>query len=551
MSSEHALEEGKAIPSLVPARMDRLPWTRFHWMIIVGLGVSWILDGLEIQLVSLVGNVLKEPQTLGLTTAQVGLLASIYLAGEVVGALLFGRLTDKWGRRSMFIITLMVYLVASGAGGLAWDFWSIALCRFVAGMGIGGEYAAINSAIDELIPSKYRGRVDISVNGTYWAGALIGSAVGLVLLDKNLVPIEWGWRLCFLVGPVMGLIIIYLRRHIPESPRWLMTHGRVEEAERTVDRIEEMVRRQGGQLREVSPDEAINVVDYPPVSYREIARVMLRDYRSRSFLGFSMMVTQAFLYNAIFFTYALVLKTYFGLSDSGVALYFFPFAIGNLAGPLLLGHLFDTVGRRKMILATYSISGLVLFITALLFNAGALTATTLTGLWCVVFFFASAGASSAYLTVSEIFPIELRGQAISFFFAISQLTGGVLAPFLFASLIGSGDNPARGPLTVGYIIGAAVMVIGGLIAWFFGVDAERQSLENVATPLSARAAAGATRFQGSTPRLPSTDASGRRVTPVPPPDQQGDQTDQQGDQAQADAGAQPRGGHTTDRPPSS
>ncbi|GAA1659146.1 MFS transporter [Kribbella alba] len=544
MSSEHALEEGKAIPSLVPARMDRLPWTRFHWMVIVGLGVSWILDGLEIQLVSLVGNVLKEPETLGLTTAQVGLLASIYLAGEVVGALLFGRLTDKWGRRSMFIITLMVYLVASGAGGLAWDFWSIALCRFVAGMGIGGEYAAINSAIDELIPSRYRGRVDISVNGTYWAGALIGSAVGLVLLDKNLVPIEWGWRLCFLIGPVMGLIIIYLRRHIPESPRWLMTHGRVEEAERTVDRIEEMVRRQGGQLREVSPDEAINVVDYPPVSYREIARVMLRDYRSRSFLGFSMMVTQAFLYNAIFFTYALVLKTYFGLSDSGVALYFFPFAIGNLAGPLLLGHFFDTIGRRKMILATYSIAGVVLFITALLFNAGALTAATLTALWCVVFFFASAGASSAYLTVSEIFPIELRGQAISFFFAISQLTGGVVAPFLFASLIGSGDNPARGPLTVGYIIGAVVMVIGGLIAWFFGVDAEGQSLENVATPLSARAAAGATRFQGTAPRLPSTDAQGRRITPVLPPDQQGQQTP-------ADAGAQPPSGNPPDRPPSS
>jgi MFS family permease len=521
MSTEHALEEGKAIPSLVPARMDRLPWTRFHWMIVVGLGVSWILDGLEIQLVSLVGNVLKEGATLGLSTSQVGLLASIYLAGEVVGALVFGRLTDKWGRRSLFIITLMVYLIASGAAGLTWDFWSLALCRFVAGMGIGGEYAAINSAIDELIPSKYRGRVDIGVNGTYWAGALIGSAVGLVFLNEDIVPIEWGWRLCFLVGPVMGLMIIYLRRHIPESPRWLMTHGKVEEAERTVDGIEETVRRQGGELREVSDDEAINVVDYPPVTYREIARVMLRDYRSRSFLGFSMMVTQAFLYNAIFFTYALVLKSYFGLNDSSIAIYFFPFAIGNLAGPLLLGHFFDTIGRRKMILATYSISAVVLFVTALLFNAGSLNAAGLTALWCVVFFFASAGASSAYLTVSEIFPIELRGQAISFFFAISQLTGGVVAPFLFASLIGEGDNPARGPLTVGYIIGAAVMLIGGLIAWFFGVDAEGQSLENVAKPLSARERAGATRFQGTTPRLPSTDAQGRRITPVLPPQEQG------------------------------
>jgi len=519
MSSEHALEEGRAIPSLVPARMDRLPWTKFHWMIVVGLGVSWILDGLEIQLVSLVGNVLKEPETLHLTTSEVGLMASVYLAGEVVGALVFGRLTDKWGRRSLFIITLMVYLVASGAAGLTWDFWSLALCRFVAGMGIGGEYAAINSAIDELIPSKYRGRVDIGVNGTYWAGALIGSAVGLVFLNPDIIPIEWGWRLCFLVGPVMGLMIIYLRRHIPESPRWLMTHGKVEEAERTVDGIEETVRRQGGELREVTPDEALNVVDYPPVTYREIARVMLRDYRSRSFLGFSMMVTQAFLYNAIFFTYALVLKSYFGLSDSGVALYFFPFAIGNLAGPLVLGHWFDTIGRRKMIFATYSVAAFVLFVTALLFNAGSLTATTLTLLWCVTFFFASAGASSAYLTVSEIFPIELRGQAISFFFAISQLTGGVVAPFLFASLIGEGEHPARGPLAVGYVVGAAIMLIGGIIAWFFGVDAEGQSLENVAKPLSARE--GGTRFQGATPRLPSTDAQGRRITPVKAEAEQG------------------------------
>jgi MFS family permease len=516
MDSQHALTEGRAIPSLVPARMDRLPWTRFHWMVIVGLGVSWVLDGLEIQLASLVGNVLKDPATLHLTTAQVGLLASIYLGGEVVGALVFGRLTDHWGRRNLFIITLVLYLVASGAAGLTWSFWSIAVCRFVAGMGIGGEYAAINSAIDELIPSRYRGRVDISINGTYWGGALIGSALGLVFLNDAIVPIEWGWRLCFIIGPVLGLLIIYLRRHIPESPRWLMTHGRVAEAERTVDDIEERVRRQGGELREVRDDEAIEVVDYPGVTYREIARVMLKDYRSRSFLGFSMMVTQAFLYNAIFFTYALVLSAYFGLDDSTIALYFFPFAIGNLAGPLLLGKLFDTVGRRKMILTTYTIAGLVLFVTALLFNAGSLTAVTLTALWCVVFFFASAGASSAYLTVSEIFPIELRGQAISFFFAISQLTGGVVAPFLFASLIGEGDNPARGPLTVGYIIGAGVMIVGGLIAWFFGVDAEQRSLEHVAKPLSARERSAGTRFQGATPIVSSTGRP-RHEPPSDPP----------------------------------
>jgi MFS family permease len=507
MSDTHALEHGRAVPSLVPARMDRLPWTRFHWMIVIGLGVSWILDGLEIQLVSLVGTVLEDERSLGLTTAQVGLLGSIYLAGEVVGALWFGRLTDKLGRKNLFIITLMVYLLASGAGGLTWDFWSLAVCRFVAGMGIGGEYAAINSAIDELIPSRYRGRVDIGINGTYWGGAMIGAAMGYVFLNDAFVPVDWGWRLCFLIGPVLGLVIIYLRRHIPESPRWLMTHGRVEEAERTVDDIEEAVRRQGGEIRPVRDDEAIEVIDYPPVTYREIARVMLQQYRSRSFLGFSMMVTQAFLYNAIFFTYAQVLKHYFGVSEDDAALYFFPFAVGNLAGPLLLGRLFDTVGRRKMILTTYGISGLILLGTAFLFRADVVSAAGLTALWCVIFFFASAGASSAYLTVSEIFPIELRGQAIAFFFAISQLAGGVAAPFLFASLIGEGDDPARGPLSVGYMIGALVMIAGGIIAWFFGVDAEQQSLEAIAKPLSARG--GSTRFQGPMPRLPSVDQQRR------------------------------------------
>jgi MFS family permease len=468
---------------LVPARLDRLPWTRFHWLVVVGLGVSWILDGLEIQMVATVGTVLQDPHTLHLSSGQVGSVGSVYLLGEVVGALFFGRVTDLVGRRKMFIACLGLYLFASGIAGLSFSLWFLLVFRFLAGMGIGGEYAAINSAIDELIPSRYRGRVDIAVNGTYWLGAAVGAAISLVLLNTSLLPINVGWRLGFLLGPVAGVIIIYLRRAIPESPRWLMTHGRDVEAEEIVDQIEERVRREGVHLDPVPESRALEVTGRGVVSYVEIAKTMLREYPSRSFLGFSMMVTQAFLYNAIFFTYSLVLSHFYHVKSDHLGLYFFPFAAGNLAGPLLLGHLFDTVGRRRMILSTYGVSAILLAISGWLFDQGALTAVTQTIFWCVIFFFASAGASSAYLTVSEIFPLELRGQAIALFFAISQLAGGVAAPTIFGALIGSGTD--RGPLTIGYLVGASVMLAGGLIAWFFGVDAEGRSLEDIATPLSA------------------------------------------------------------------
>ncbi|MHB8719606.1 MAG: MFS transporter [Candidatus Dormibacteria bacterium] len=479
---------GRTVRSLVPARMDRLPWTRFHWLVISGLGVSWILDGLEIQIVALVGTVLQDRATLHLSTTDVGFIGSVYLLGEVLGALVFGRITDLVGRKKMFVWCLGLYLFASGLGALSPNLWFLVACRFFAGMGIGGEYTAINSAIDELIPSHYRGRVDIAVNGTYWAGAMIGAGASIFLLNPHLLPINLGWRLGFLIGPVSGLVIIWLRRTLPESPRWLMTHGREEEAERIVDQIEERIRAGGVELAPVSEDKALEVTGVGTVSYVQIARTMLRDYRSRSFLGFSMMVTQAFLYNAIFFTYALVLQHFYNVPASQTAYYFFPFAAGNLLGPLTIGHLFDTIGRRKMITFTYCTSAVVLAVSGLLFRAGALDATTQTALWCGIFFLASAGASSAYLTVSEIFPLELRGQAISFFFAISQLAGGVAAPTIFGALIGEGKDP--GPLTVGYMVGAAVMFAGGLIAWFFGVNAERQALEDIALPLSATAAGG-------------------------------------------------------------
>jgi MFS family permease len=479
----HAEGGRTTVRSLVPARMDRLPWTRFHWLVVIGLGVSWILDGLEIQIAALVGTVLQSSQTLHLSTADVGAMGSVYLAGEVVGALVFGRITDHIGRKRMFIVCLGVYLLFSGLGALSFNLWFLLICRFVAGTGIGGEYTAINSAIDELIPSHYRGRVDIAVNGTYWAGAAIGSLSSIFLLNPKLLAINLGWRIGFLIGPIAGVIIIYLRRTIPESPRWLMTHGREDEAERIVDEIEERVRKEGVKLEPVPEDRAIEVTGVGTVSYLQIARTMLKEYPRRSFLGFAMMVTQAFLYNAIFFTYALVLTNFYKVPASETAYYFFPFAAGNLLGPLLIGHLFDTIGRRKMIMFTYCVSAVILAVSGFLFHQGTLNAVTQTALWCAIFFLASAGASSAYLTVSEIFPLELRGQAISFFFAISQLAGGVAAPSIFGALIGGGTDP--GPLTIGYYAGAAIMFAGGMIAWFFGVNAERKSLEEIATPLSA------------------------------------------------------------------
>jgi MFS family permease len=469
--------DAKPVRSLIPARLDRLPWARFHWLVVVGLGVSWILDGLEIQLVSAAGF----QKSLGMSSAEVGLAGTVYLIGQVVGALTFGRMTDRWGRKKLFIVTLAIYLVGSGVAGLAWAPWFLYLWRFVAGPGIGGEYTAINSAIDELIPAKYRGRVDIAVNGTYWAGALLGAVASFYLLDTSLVPENLGWRIAFFIGPVMGLIIVWLRRHIPESPRWMVTHGHAEEADQVVDDIEASVEGQGVRLEQVDESRAILLKPKADLPFRDLVEVFFKRYPSRTVLGLTMMITQSFLYNAIFFTYALVLQNFYGLDKSTAAIYFIPFAIGNLLGPLLLGHLFDTLGRRTMIFSTYLLAGIVLLVSAFLFKAGALNATTHTIFWCVSFFFASAGASSAYLTVSEIFPLEVRGQAISYFFAIAQVFGA-LGPVIFGALVGEGKE--RGPLFWGYVLASAIMVAGGLVARFIGVDAERKGLEDIADPLS-------------------------------------------------------------------
>ena len=472
-----ATAEAGAVRSLIPARMDRLPWARFHWMVVFGLGTAWILDGLEIQLVASAGY----QHTLHMSSTQVGFTGTIYLIGQVVGALFFGRLTDRWGRKRLFVITLAIYLIGSGVAGLAWSTWWLWVWRFVAGLGIGGEYTAINSAIDELIPAKYRGRVDIAINGTYWAGAMIGAFANIFLLDHNLVAENWGWRIGFFVGPVLGLLIIWLRRHIPESPRWMVTHGQSEEAHQIVDEIEASVEAQGKPVPEIDESKAMLIKAKESLPMRDLLHVFFKKYPSRTFLGLSMMITQSFLYNAIFFTYILVLKNFYDLSGSTAEKYFFPFAVGNLLGPLVLGHLFDTLGRRKMIFGTYFLSGAILATSAVLFVNGSLNAFTQTAMWVGSFFFASAGASSAYLTVSEIFPLEVRGQAISYFFSVGQLVGAT-GPTIYGALIGDGTD--RQPLFYGYLLGAAVMIAGGLIAWFFGVNAEGKGLEDIADPLS-------------------------------------------------------------------
>src|SRR4051794_19526864 len=499
------VNEPGVVRSTIPARIDRLPWSKFHTRMVVALGVAWILDGLEITVAGAVAAVLNKNSTLGLSTGKVGLIATVYLVGEVVGALFFGRLSDKWGRKNLFMITLGVYLVGSGLTAATWGAGAGAVTflyatRFIAGMGIGGEYAAINSAIDELIPARYRGRTDIAVNGTYWGGAILGTLAALLFL--NVMSESTGWRVAFLVGPVLGLVILLVRRNLPESPRWQIMRGREEEAEASIRMIEREVEATGATLEPVSDDKAIEIKPVERTGYLTLVKVLFQRYPKRSTLGATLMITQSFLYNAIFFTYTIVLTKFYGVDESKAPFYLIAFAVGNLVGPLTIGRLFDTVGRRIMITATYIISGVLLAITAFLFQADVLTATTQTIAWCIIFFFASAGASSAYLTVSEIFPQEVRAKAIAVFFAIAQCFGA-LGPVIYGALIGEGES--RGPLFYGYLLGAGVMILGGIVAAVLGVSAEGKSLEDVATPLSARNAQTrrpVTRAEGSAqPRL--------------------------------------------------
>lgn len=471
----------------IPARLDALPWSRWHWRVVLALGVAWVLDGLEVTLVGSLGGVLQRPDTLALSASEFGWSGSLYIAGAVVGALVFGRLADWLGRKRLFLLTLAVYMGATFATAFAPDVVWFMICRFITGLGIGGEYAAINSAIDELVPARVRGRVSLAINGSFWLGAALGAGLSLVLLDPQVLGPELGWRAGFALGAILAVAILLVRRDVPESPRWLLTHGRAEEARRVVEAIEAAVHgggREGESVKTSAPSGPTPAAPVPGSrvpSMRVVADIMLHRYRRRTVVALALMVSQAFFYNAIFFTYALVLTRFYAVPDDAVALYIFPFALGNVLGPLILGPLFDVVGRRRMIGLTYSLSGIGLALTGWAFVTGAVDARGLALCWSAVFFLASAAASSAYLTVSEVFPLEMRALAISIFFAVGTGTGGFVGPALFGMLIESGEREA---VAAGYAAGAAMVVSAGLLAWRFGVDAERKPLEEIAEPLS-------------------------------------------------------------------
>ncbi|MDT6983864.1 MFS transporter [Streptomyces lusitanus] len=474
---------GRTITTRIPARLDRLPWSRWHWSVVIGLGTVWILDGMEVTIVGNIAARLSEPGSgLPITSGEVtGIGAALYVTGACLGALFWGRLTDVYGRKKLFLITLAVYLAATALTALSFDTWWFFLFRFLTGFGIGGEYAAINSAIDELIPARYRGRVDLLINGSYWLGAVAGALLSIVALDTSIFPANVGWRLTFALGAVLALVILLVRRHVPESPRWLLIHGRDEEAERIVGGVEERVTADGG--KELPPAEhEMTIHQRSGTTFTEIARTVFGRYRRRSTLGFALFIGQAFLYNAITFGFGAILTQFFDVPSGNTGYYFAVIAAGNFLGPLLLGKLFDTVGRRIMISGTYVLSGALLFGTAWLFDRGSLTAATMTACWCVVLFFASAGASSAYLTVSEIFPMETRAMSIAFFYALGTAAGGISGPLLFAELTGTGKV---GDTVLAFQIGAGLMVAAGIVAALLAVKAERRSLEDIAAPLSA------------------------------------------------------------------
>jgi MFS family permease len=464
----------------IPARLDRLPWGRFHTLVVVALGVTWILDGLEVTLAGTVAGALKESPVLRFSNADVGLAGSAYLAGAVLGAIFFGWLTDRLGRKKLFFITLSVYLLATAATAFSWNLWSFLLFRFITGAGIGGEYAAINSTIQELIPARVRGWTDLVINGSFWVGAALGALGAIVLLDAAVIDPEHGWRAAFLIGAVLALIVFFMRLWLPESPRWLMTHGRAAEAETIVAGIEARLAAEGHVLP-VTPLPKVRLRSRSHTPLGDVVHTLVHLHRQRTLVALALMSAQAFFYNAIFFTYALVLTTFYGIPSHHVGWYILPFAAGNVLGPLLLGRLFDTVGRRPMIAFTYAMSGLLLAATGWLFAQGMLTVREQTFAWSVIFFFASAAASSAYLTVSETFPLEIRALAIALFYAIGTGIGGVLGPLLFGALI---DTGSRMSLLGGYLLGAALMVIAAAVMWRWGVAAERKPLEQVARPLA-------------------------------------------------------------------
>jgi MFS family permease len=466
----------------IPARLERLPWGRFHTLVVVALGITWILDGLEVTLAGSVAGALKESPALAFDDRDVGIAGSAYLLGAVMGALVFGWLTDRLGRKRLFFITIAFYLTATALTGLSWTGWSFWLFRFLTGAGIGGEYTAINSTIQELVPARYRGFTDLVINGSFWIGAAFGAGAAILLLNPRIIDPEMGWRACFLIGAALGVIVFFMRMWIPESPRWLALHGREAEAAAVAAGIEARFRAAGHDLAPIAEDAAIRLRARSHTALREVFTTLFFTHRRRTFVGLALMASQAFFYNAIFFTYALVLTKFYAVRSDQVGWYILPFAVGNFLGPVLLGRLFDTLGRRVMIASTYALSGVLLLACGALFAKGMLSAVGQTVAWMVIFFFASPAASAAYLTVSETFPLEIRALAIAVFYAIGTGIGGVVAPVIFGILIESGS---RESVFVGYAFGAALMMGAAIVAALFAVRAERKSLETVATPLSA------------------------------------------------------------------
>jgi MFS family permease len=467
----------RVIETSIPFRLDRLRWSGFHTRVVLALGITWILAGLEVTLAGALAGALKQSPTLRFTNFDVGLSNSAYLAGAVLGALGFGWLTDRIGRRKLFFVTLALYLTATAATALSWSAASYALFRFLTGAGIGGEYTAINSTIQELVPARYRGWTDLAINGSFWIGAAIGASSAILLLDPAVIGPDLGWRLAYLAGAGLGLVVLVMRMWIPESPRWLMIHGYPDQAHAIVAEIEKSAT--GGVQDQALPKIRIRMRDHTPL--REVAQTLFTVYRRRSLVGLALMIAQAFFYNSIFFTFALVLTEFFGIAANQVGWYILPFAAGNFLGPLLLGRLFDTLGRRAMIALTYGVSGLLLALSGYLFSIGALDAQGQTIAWMVIFFFASPAASAAYLTVSESFPLEVRALAIALFYAIGTGIGGVVGPALFGALV---DTGSRNSVFAGYLFGAALMVIAAAVAWRYAIAAERKPLESVARPLA-------------------------------------------------------------------
>ena len=479
-----AAVEEKTIETRVPARLDALHWGHFHTLVIAALGITWILDGLEVTFAGLISGALKHDRALHFTDTQIGIGNSFYLAGAVVGALAFGWATDRLGRRKLFFVTLGLYLVATAATAFSWNLFSYSLFRCLTGAGIGGEYSAVNSTIQEFIPARYRGRTDLAINGSFWIGGAVGALASLVFLNPDVVPAQYGWRAVFFIGSFLSLGIIFLRTYIPESPRWLAIHGQEREAEKVMGDIEDDMRDHGGTVpaRDTLKPMKIHARDHTPLKI--VFKTIFVANRKRAIVGLALMSAQAFFYNAIFFTFSQVLEAYYDVHIQYVGWYMLPFAIGNALGPLVLGPLFDSFGRKPMITLTYALSGVLLIATGLLFALGLFTATEQVIAWSVIFFFASSAAGAAYLTVSEVFPVEIRALAIAIFYAFGTGIGGIVAPLAFSWLIGT---HSRWALFGGYVFAALLMMVAAALEAVWGIAAEGKSLEAISEPLSAAA----------------------------------------------------------------